>query len=74
MPHSGDVMVYKTGTTLGQTKEFTAQIQVLDISNEVKAGYSGIGFVHCGRSVCCICKLVWKMGKESGGKKADEPL
>merc|ERR1719440_1339920 len=31
MPRSGDVMVYKKDTTLGQTKEFTAQIQVLDI-------------------------------------------
>merc|ERR1711933_565438 len=27
MPRSGDVMVYKKDTTLGQTKEFDAQIQ-----------------------------------------------
>merc|ERR1739838_932227 len=33
MPRSGDVMVYKKDTTLGQTKEFNAQIQVLDIPN-----------------------------------------
>ena len=31
-----DVMVYKKDTTLGQTKEFDAQIQVLDIPNEIK--------------------------------------
>merc|ERR1719326_1955441 len=37
MPRGGDVMVYKKDTTLGQTKEFTAQIQVLDIPNEIKA-------------------------------------
>merc|ERR1719313_115023 len=37
MPRSGDVMVYKKDTTLGQTKEFDAQIQVLDIPNEIKA-------------------------------------
>merc|ERR1712084_138828 len=36
MPRSGDVMVYKKDTTLGQTKEFDAQIQVLDIPNEIK--------------------------------------
>merc|ERR1711957_176992 len=30
MPRSGDVMVYKKDTTLGQTREFDAQIQVLD--------------------------------------------
>ena len=29
-------MVYKKDTTLGQTKEFDAQIQVLDIPNEIK--------------------------------------
>merc|ERR1712108_105138 len=42
MPRSGDVMVYKKDTTLGQTAEFVAQIQVLDIPNEIKAGYSPI--------------------------------
>merc|ERR1711934_1309660 len=52
MPRSGDVMVYKKDTTLGQTSEFSAQIQVLDIPNEIKCGYSPIGFVCCGRSAC----------------------
>merc|ERR550539_1721851 len=47
MPRAGDVMVYKKDTTLGQTKEFDAQIQVLDIPNEIKVGYSPIGFVRC---------------------------
>merc|ERR1712017_56030 len=73
MPRSGDVMVYKKDTTLGQTKEFDAQIQVLDIPNEIKVGYSPIGFVRCGRSACRISALKWKMGKETGGKKMDEP-
>merc|ERR1712088_112375 len=73
MPRSGDVMVYKKDTTLGQTKEFDAQIQVLDIPNEIKVGYSPIGFVRCGRSACRISKLKWKMGKETGGKKMEEP-
>jgi len=73
MPHGGDVMVYKKDTTLGQTKEFNAQIQVLDIPNEIKVGYSPIGFVRCGRSACRISKLVWKMGKETGGKKMEDP-
>merc|ERR1712122_27577 len=61
MPRSGDVMVYKKDTTLGQTREFDAQIQVLDIPNEIKVGYSPIGFVRCGRSACRISKLKWKM-------------
>merc|ERR1712159_466302 len=63
----------KKDTTLGQTKEFDAQIQVLDIPNEIKVGYSPIGFVRRGRSACRISALKWKMGKETGGKKMDEP-
>jgi len=73
MPRGGDVMVYKKDTTLGQTKEFNAQIQILDIPNEIKCGYSPIGFVRCGRSACRLSKLVWKMGKETGGKKMEDP-
>jgi len=73
MPRSGDVMVYKKDTTLGQTKEFNAQIQVLDIPNEIKVGYSPIGFVRCGRAACRISALKWKMGKETGGKKMEDP-
>merc|ERR1719495_2260003 len=73
MPRSGDVMVYKKDTTLGQTKEFAAQIQVLDIPYEIKVGYSPIGFVRCGRAACRISALKWKMGKETGGKKMEDP-
>ena len=69
MPRTGDVMVYKKDTTLGQTREVDAQIQVLDIPNDIKVGYSPIGFVRCGRAACRISALKWKMGKETGGKK-----
>merc|ERR1711972_1104859 len=40
---------------------------------KIKVGYSPIGFVRCGRSACRISKIVWKMGKETGGKKMEEP-
>merc|ERR1712075_40959 len=73
MPRSGDVMVYKKDTSLGACDNFDAQIQVLDIPGEIKIGYSPIGFVRCGRSACRISKIVWKMGKETGGKKMEAP-
>jgi len=73
MPHSGDVMVYKKDTSLSPVKDFNAQIQVLDIPNEIKTGYSPIGFVRCGRAACRITGFKWKMGKETGGKKMEEP-
>ena len=73
MPRTGDVMILKSDQTLKPVKDFTAQIQTLDIPGEVKAGYSPIGFVRCGRAACKITKINWKVGKETGGKKLDAP-
>jgi elongation factor 1-alpha len=73
MPRTGDVMILKSDQTLKPVKDFTAQIQTLDIPGEVKAGYSPIGFVRCGRAACKITKIDWKVGKETGGKKLEEP-
>ena len=42
MSRSGDVMVDKKDRTLGRTKEFNAQFQVLDIPNVIKEDYSPI--------------------------------
>merc|ERR1711959_669135 len=73
MPRAGDVMIYKKDTTLAAVETFTAQVQILDIPGEIKKGYSPIGFVRCGRSACRITNLDWKMGKETGGKKMEDP-
>eukprot|EP00927_Polykrikos_kofoidii_P068478 TRINITY_DN63841_c0_g1_i1.p1 TRINITY_DN63841_c0_g1~~TRINITY_DN63841_c0_g1_i1.p1 ORF type:complete len:496 (+),score=108.18 TRINITY_DN63841_c0_g1_i1:57-1490(+) len=73
MPRLGDVMIYKKDTTLWQTKDFDAQVQVLEVPNEIKVGYSPIGFVRCGHSACRISKLVWKLGKETGSRKLEDP-
>merc|ERR1719456_2017889 len=73
MPRSGDIMIYKKDDSLKQVQNFTAQIQVLDIPGEIKVGYSPIGFVRTGRSACRVSKLDWKMGKETGGKKMEDP-
>lgn len=75
MPKTGDVMILKTDTTLQPVKDFTAQIQTLDsIPNEIKPGYSPIGFVRCGHAACKITKINWKVGKETGGKKLENPV
>lgn len=73
MPRVGDVMIYKSDTTLKPTKSFTAQIQTLDTPGELKVGYSPIGFVRCGRSACRMSEIDWKVGKETGGKKLEAP-
>merc|ERR1712161_160609 len=69
----GDVMIYKKDKSLNQVGQFTAQIQTLDIPGEIKAGYSPIGIVRCGRSACRATKFNFKVGKETGGKKMDNP-
>jgi len=73
MPRAGDVMILKSDASLGICKDFTAQIQTLDIPGEIKTGYSPIGYVRCGRSACRIKALNWKVGKETGGKKMEAP-
>lgn len=39
----------------------SACVQTLDIPGELKAGYSPIGFVRCGRSACRVTKIDWKV-------------
>jgi elongation factor 1-alpha len=73
MPHTGDVMVLKSDKTLKHTKTFVAQVQTLDIPGELKKGYSPIGFVRCGRAACKLLEIQWKMGKETGNKKVENP-
>ncbi|RRR12277.1 hypothetical protein CVV73_27140, partial [Enterobacter hormaechei] len=73
MPRTGEVMILKSDNTLRPVEDFTAQIQTLDIPGENKIGYSPIGFVRCGRSARRLQKIDWKVGKETGGKKMEEP-
>jgi elongation factor 1-alpha len=73
MPRSGDVMILKSDKTLKHTKSFVAQVQTLDIPGELKKGYSPIGFVRCGRAACKLLEIQWKMGKETGNKKVENP-
>jgi elongation factor 1-alpha len=73
MPRTGDVMVYKKDGTLKEAGSFHATVQVLDHPGELKIGYTPVCFVRTGRSAVRITQLVWKMGKETGGKKAEEP-
>jgi elongation factor 1-alpha len=73
MPRVGDVMIYKKDSSLDRCGQFTAQIQTLDIPGEIKIGYSPIGFVRCGRSACRATGFNFKVGKETGGKKMENP-
>ena len=73
MPKVGDVMILKSDTSLKAVKSFTVQVQVLDHPGQLKVGYTPIAFVRTARAPCRMSKIVWKMGKETGGQKAAEP-
>jgi len=73
MPRTGDVMVFTKDGSLKTAGTFTAQVQVLDIPGELKAGYCPTVFVRTGHSSCRVKKINWKMGKETAGKKAEDP-
>jgi len=73
MPRVGDVMIAKEDVSLKACATFTATVQVLDHPGELKIGYSPIAFVRTGRSACRIAEIKWKVGKETGGAKAENP-
>jgi len=73
MPRVGDIMISKSDTSLTACGSFIANVQVLDHPGELKAGYTPIGFVRTGRSAVKMEKIVWKMGKSTGGAKATDP-
>jgi elongation factor 1-alpha len=73
MPRVGDVMVLKTDESIGRAKSFVVQVQVLHHPGELKVGYTPIGFVRTGRSAVKMSKIDWKIGKETGGAKQENP-
>ena len=73
MPHTGDVMIFTKDSTLRAAGTFTAQVQILDIPGEIKVNYSPTVFVRTGHSACKISRINWKMGKETAGKKVENP-
>ena len=74
MPRVGDIMILKKDTTLGKCKNFTAQVQVLDHPGELKKGYTPVAFVRTGRCAVRMSEIKWKVGKETGGKKLEDPV
>lgn len=74
MPRVGDVMVLKKDGTTGRCKSFTAQVQVLEHPGELKKGYTPVAFVRTGRSAVRLTDIKWKIGKETGGQKLENPV
>jgi elongation factor 1-alpha len=74
MPRVGDVMVLKSDATINRARSFTAQVRVLEHPGELKVGYCPIAFVRTGRSAVRMTKIAWKVGKETGNQKLEDPI
>merc|ERR1712151_1423186 len=53
--------------------EVMGMLQILHHPGELKVGYTPIGFVRTGRSAVKMTKIDWKIGKETGGQKLEDP-
>jgi len=73
MPQVGDIMLHKVDDSLKACQDFTAQVQILDHPGELKVGYTPIAYVRTGRAPVRLSKLVWKIGKSTGGQKVEDP-
>merc|ERR1712071_69392 len=73
MPRVGDVMLKVGDDTVFTVGSFTAAVQVLDHPGDLKPGYTPIGFVRTGRSAIRMVEIKWKIGKSTGGAKAEAP-
>jgi len=73
MPQVGDVMVDAKDEGLKRCGTFTARVQVLDHPGELKVGYTPIAYVRTGRAPVRMTKIIWKIGKATGGQKVEDP-
>lgn len=73
MPRVGDVMVYKKDESIKRCKSFTAQVRMLEHPGELKVGYCPIAFVRTSHSAVKMTQILWKIGKETGNTKVENP-
>lgn len=73
MPKVGDVLVLKKDQSLRGIKSFTCQVQILDHPGELKKGYCPIACVRTAHSAVRLASINWKVGKETGMKKLEDP-
>jgi elongation factor 1-alpha len=73
----GDVMILANDTSikgLHKGSKVVAQIQVLQHPGELKVGYTPVGYIRTARCPMKMTEIRWKMGKDTAGAKAENPL
>jgi len=74
MPKVGDIMGAHDDASLTAVQSMTVTVQILDHPGELKVGYTPIAYIRTGRSAVKMEEIVWKIGKSTGGTKAEAPV
>jgi len=69
----GDIIYVQSEGDLKSTKSFTAVVAVQEHPGVLKAGYAPVVFCRTAKVACKMSKILWKMGKKTGGQKLDNP-
>jgi elongation factor 1-alpha len=73
MPKVGDVMYLQKNKPIFPVKRFKIQFSVMDHPGELKVGFAPCAYVRTGKSACKMTEIVYKMGKDTGGSRLDNP-
>lgn len=74
LPKPGDIMILQSDKSLGVPKQITIQAKMLNHPGELKVGYCPVGIVRTKSVPMRIVKFNWKMGKETGNQKVEDPV
>merc|ERR1712070_1183479 len=69
----GDIIYNEKDGELKPIKSFTALVAVQEHPGVLKPGYCPVVFSRTAKVACKMTKILWKMGKKTGGAKVDNP-
>ena len=69
----GDIIYVQKEGDCKPVKSFTALVAVQEHPGVLKPGYAPVVFCRTAKVACKMTKILWKMGKKTGGAKVDNP-
>merc|ERR1712157_709561 len=69
----GDIIYNEKYGELKPIKTFTALVAVQEHPGVLKPGYCPVVFSRTAKVACKMTKILWKMGKKTGGAKVENP-
>merc|ERR1712037_574963 len=69
----GDIIYVQKDGELKPIKTFTAVVAVQEHPGVLKPGYAPVVFCRTAKVACKMTKILWKMGKKTGGAKVENP-